>query len=90
MEWDRSLLPVFSSPLHILENEHDLINCFIWTRAYLACEMKPKGVTRIAGMFGRRLLIATTETGELLLYTLPLPKDSKAPVWEEHINAGKN
>ena len=42
----------------------------------------------MAGMFGWNLLVATTESGELLLYSVPLREDVNQPVWEERINAG--
>jgi hypothetical protein len=59
-------------------------------RAYTSCEMKARGVSRMAGMFGWNLLVATTENGEVLLYTVPLKGDVNQPVWEERINAGRD
>jgi hypothetical protein len=40
-------------------------------------------------MFDKGLLIATTGTGDMLLYGLPSSKDKTTLLWEEHINAGK-
>jgi hypothetical protein len=51
-------------------------------------DLKPKGVTRIACIYGKELLIATTKFGKMLLYALPLGEDAIFPLWEKCINLG--
>ncbi|CAK9858285.1 unnamed protein product [Sphagnum jensenii] len=58
-------------------------------RPAVKCETRSKGATRIVGMFDKGLLVATTGTGDMLLYGLPPSKDKTTLIWEEHINAGK-
>jgi hypothetical protein len=60
---------------------------YLWFRAQTSYEAVPRGITRIAGLFQHELLCGTNDTGELLLYSVPLSK-SCIPVWEEKINAG--
>jgi len=58
-------------------------------RAYFSpYDLKPKGVTRIAGIYGKELLITTTKFGKMLLYALPLGEDVVFPLWEKCINLG--
>jgi len=71
---------------------HTYIHLIIFKRdgrPAVKCETRSKGATRIVGMFDKGLLIATTGTGDMLLYGLPPSKDKTTLIWEEHINVGK-
>jgi len=62
--------------------------CNLGRACFSPYDLKPIGVTRIAGIYGKELLITTTKFGKMLLYALPLGEDDVFPLWEKCINLG--